>query len=455
MTQYRRKLTAEAEVTALNVFTTLELSFHQLQARDNEHGHEEDLLTLFAFFDPVAVTEAMLIGNIYRESRLGWLTGGRGLKSLVDAQGNWDQEKFKSLLIDLSEVSLIENWYRHELNHCVLCLHPLVRDWIRLRTAADTLTFFSYVFTAALLIQDRIETLRDPDVPNELDNLDSFHGPLEQMKEPVFHIQTYEENLQNIQDLEYVDDDVFQECYEQLASIEGLFEKFLGDDSLCFYDEAERIYRRVITWSEKKHGPADLHTISCMRELSMIMNAQKRYQEAESVSRVAYQRWKELPGPEDHNTLQCLINLAFNLTCQEKYAESHDFHLHAAELSKKINRADDPTTLPLLANLSQDLECLGKYEEAADTYQLVLSGREKILEPDCNEIADTIFSLAAAREQQGAFEESMPLYERALPIYRKLFGDDDQHVQSCNEAISNLTKKLSSAQLCEDLVELD
>lgn len=43
MTQYRRKLSDAAGETALNVFTTWELSFQQLQARNNKHGYKEDM----------------------------------------------------------------------------------------------------------------------------------------------------------------------------------------------------------------------------------------------------------------------------------------------------------------------------------------------------------------------------------------------------------------------------
>jgi len=89
MTQYRRKLTDAAGETALNVFTTWELSFQQLQTRDNERGYKEDVLILFAFFYCDDISER-IFSESHLEGSLEWsdTDAGRGLKGMVDAQGN-------------------------------------------------------------------------------------------------------------------------------------------------------------------------------------------------------------------------------------------------------------------------------------------------------------------------------------------------------------------------------
>jgi hypothetical protein len=120
MSQYRRKLgklnEADTE-TALTVFTTWELSFQLLLASEtsvtsntgNDMG--SDLLTLFAFFDCKDISEelfkAFCISLKFQESRN--TTGPNlGLDLLLDESGNWNEDKFASILIDLNQHALLQ-----------------------------------------------------------------------------------------------------------------------------------------------------------------------------------------------------------------------------------------------------------------------------------------------------------------------------------------------------------
>jgi NB-ARC domain len=120
MSQYRRKLgklnEADTE-TALNVFTTWELSFQLLLASETSgtsntsNDMEGDLLTLFAFFDCKDISEelfkAFCSSPKFQESRSS--TGpSLSLDLLLDESGNWDNDKFGSILIDLNQHALLQ-----------------------------------------------------------------------------------------------------------------------------------------------------------------------------------------------------------------------------------------------------------------------------------------------------------------------------------------------------------
>jgi NB-ARC domain len=120
MSQYRRKLgklnEADTE-TALNVFTTWELSFQLLLASETSGTSntsidmEGDLLTLFAFFDCKDISEelfkAFCVNPKFQESRNS--TGfSLRLDLLLDESGNWDEDKFASILITLNQHALLQ-----------------------------------------------------------------------------------------------------------------------------------------------------------------------------------------------------------------------------------------------------------------------------------------------------------------------------------------------------------
>ena len=59
MSQYRRKLNDGERETALNVFTTWELSFQQLKVAESGNKRIADILTVFAFFDCNDISEQL------------------------------------------------------------------------------------------------------------------------------------------------------------------------------------------------------------------------------------------------------------------------------------------------------------------------------------------------------------------------------------------------------------
>lgn len=162
LSQYRRSLNTAERETSLNVFTTWELSFQQLT--EIESGKlKGDLLTLFAFFDCNDISEQLFNAYCKRAQILknhswpvaclticlggkypdGQKLGGWNPNELVlDGKKEWSTDHFVEVLKDLAQLSLLQSWWRGVDNYCHFSLHPLVKDWIRLRIDEETWRYY-------------------------------------------------------------------------------------------------------------------------------------------------------------------------------------------------------------------------------------------------------------------------------------------------------------------------
>ena len=127
--EYRRKLNdAEAE-TSLSVFTTWEMSFEQL-SRDQVNGKtQEYLLILCAFFNNTDIFEESF-KNYYQVCGPEWMKA-------FGHEDVWDSFEFQDTLVQLAKLSLISSLEITAIG-ARFSLHPLVQDWIKLRSSIQS-----------------------------------------------------------------------------------------------------------------------------------------------------------------------------------------------------------------------------------------------------------------------------------------------------------------------------
>lgn len=159
LSQYRRHLSKDEKETSLNVFTTWELSLQQLLETADSGKEKTDLLTLFAFFDCKDISEQLF--SAYSERAQAWPSfyhwpvdclnpclgddypDGQTMPGLnpdnvvLDGERRWDADNFVDILHDLLEMSLVQSWSRADDEFCHLSIHPLIKDWIRLRSTEE------------------------------------------------------------------------------------------------------------------------------------------------------------------------------------------------------------------------------------------------------------------------------------------------------------------------------
>ena len=136
LSQYRKRLGNGEEETSLNVFTTWELSFQELQSEVSlEDNVKAKLLTLLAFFDEKDISEQLFaVFSTNQEPMSETAKLLMWLNSFRNVEGQWDSSLFEDALIRLRDSSLLQAFARESDGFYHTSLHPLIKDWIRLRT---------------------------------------------------------------------------------------------------------------------------------------------------------------------------------------------------------------------------------------------------------------------------------------------------------------------------------
>ena len=182
MNEYRKRLSNNTEVeTSMNVFATFDLSYRQLIDREDKiSDYSADILTLLAFFDSKSVSERLMESYCTHDDAQidivdSTATPDTSSESQNDASARrtlkpgiflthhaeaWDPGHYSDVLIQLSKLSLTQPFTRHDNNLCSVSLHPLVRDWIRIRTS--NINSQQYTTLAGTCIYRLLDQTEDP-----------------------------------------------------------------------------------------------------------------------------------------------------------------------------------------------------------------------------------------------------------------------------------------------------
>lgn len=129
---YRREIN-NAPNTTLSIFTTWELSYQHLK---DIHGEAcADFLTLLAFFDHRDIPEEYFRAFCEKEDFTDITEYPHSLSLTAFLEnGCWSSAKFQTLIVNLAQNSLVQGWWSDTNSEYHVNLHPLITEWIRLRT---------------------------------------------------------------------------------------------------------------------------------------------------------------------------------------------------------------------------------------------------------------------------------------------------------------------------------
>lgn len=368
MSQYRRKLGQAEKETSLSVFTTWELSYRQLLDEDTEDKCMADLLTLFAFFDPSSISESLFkaycnvpgttgtaldeSGSLFPSLDEQELDNSRLFVDrneyqvpgafLVLHKRKWDSDSYCDALAILSQLSLVEGFTRTMDGLHKVTLHPLVRDWIRLRTQKNACAEYTYLAATCIdrllrpcLIEDRF-----------LVDFDSLIA-----QEVLKHFEAYMTNLEDIfpQDSNFLSD-----------SKRGHFDIYdLHLGILCNqfgqHEKGKELHKRCLARRGNETAPNDSVTRQVFWGLAHVLLGLGECKEAEFLLKKALRMVLEASGKENEEayrralklqeavlgrehplTLTTLSNLANVLTKPEDWKEKGDLYRQAFELGKRF-----------------------------------------------------------------------------------------------------------------------
>jgi tetratricopeptide (TPR) repeat protein len=299
MTQYLKKLNNDDTETALSVFTTWELSFQQLQTSGLSGGLEADVLTLLAFFDCKDISEQLFktFCSSLKMQKIDTNGPGKGLYLFLSQKQRWDVDRYENVVVDLAQISLLQGWFRGSDGFCHVSLHPLVKDWILLRTDIDS--FWKFYVIAAAMVAEVLSTSYDY---NDFDLL----LPVEQAL--LSHIDIY---LEHGEFLKSEGELLLRDKYSELQDSEFWFANMLNQSDR--FKEAEIISSRSFKWREKVLGPEHEMTLQSLFVVAdLLANANRKY-EAVEVDRRLVSSCEKTLGANDQRTFRAHMQLCAHL----------------------------------------------------------------------------------------------------------------------------------------------
>ncbi|KAH9210670.1 P-loop containing nucleoside triphosphate hydrolase protein, partial [Leptodontidium sp. 2 PMI_412] len=362
LSQYRRHLNKDEKETSLNVFTTWELSMQQLIESAESGKDKADLLTLFAFFDCKDISEQLF--SAYTQ-RAQIFTGYHWpVHCLLDGLKQWDSESFGEILNDLSELSLVQSWAWGEDEYRHLSLHPLIKDWIRIRSNDEETHQY------ALISSKVLQATLDANLHHK-----SFSFPLSTQQILLSHIDTYEQNISILQGRALVNLDTWHES--GLDSVDESVGEFLLHCGR--YAKFEDIMKRLIDFSTQAFGLENEDTLKYMNNIAIAYTLQGKLDLAEDVYRQVLKGTRTLLGSDHARTLSSISALAMILLYMGKYEEAEKHARVAAEWQERTLGIENEDTLRSLHRVGSILQMRREYEKSEEVLKRALEGRKKLL----------------------------------------------------------------------------
>jgi tetratricopeptide (TPR) repeat protein len=437
LSQYRRKLNSSAEKeTSLNVFTTWELSFQQLLDTANCGKEKADLLTLFTFFDHDDICEVLFMAYCKRGQALphySWpvqcllpclgdfypngqdLGGHNTSKKKLDGLKQWASDKFVDIITDLAQMSLVQSWFRGEDDLCHFSLHPLVRDWIQLRTSEDKRQYYSLISGKVLL-----GFLLDKYYQNR------FNLSLSSQYAVFSHIRVYIENTAMLRSASVLTIDIQEERLDLIDKWIGMFLVLLGR-----YNEAEVLTKRLLDSREKILGSEDTSTLDAMTRVAEAYVLQDKFEQAEELYRKALKAMQKILGPEHPTTLDTMGDIAWVLYHKGNYAAGEEIARAAVEGHDRICKPENQRSFTSFDTLSLILRRQGKYVEAEKVQRRSLVGRERFLGADHRATLIAAMNVASTLQDQGEFGRAEELFNDVLKKQEKILGREHPDTVMC------------------------
>lgn len=299
-------------------------------------------------------------------------------------------------------------------------LHPLIRDWVKLRADSSTRKTF---------LTETIEMLSKFINSSFLNNVASS-----EFIRALAHLDSCVQN-----DAKYLGPDGLCSSSESLMNAGMCFAKFYRDSGR--YTDAEGLYQRAVTSSRARDGEDNsqdsVETLFALEALGIVYRLQGRLSEAERILRDAQQRSDQLLGPDHIDSLVTAGHLATVLKNQGRYEEARE---SLERIRAAFERSPEPRdkvvimrkfdNAQVLGNVYKHLGQLSRAEplllEAYEGYRNLQGSRDR-------DTLSAAMNLATFYMNKGEFQAAEDLYTETLRGHEEVFGENHpQTVQVMN-----------------------
>lgn len=158
--KYRDITQSREKETSLSVLTTWNLSLQKLGNGETDHQDKTHFLTLMAFLSPLRISMTLFkIHHAAVENSARTTDISRGISEYSTSDNAWmqifgfkgfDDFKMRSIVSELSNLSLIRETSAGDLQSLTISLHPLVKDWAMFRVGREQQSEYAYEAMAVM-----------------------------------------------------------------------------------------------------------------------------------------------------------------------------------------------------------------------------------------------------------------------------------------------------------------
>ena len=389
--EYRKNIDCMKNEITMNAFTTWELSFEQIC--DHNEG-KEHLLTLAAFFDIKIVSERYFQAHF--EEKPGWM-------DIFSSDSQWDTDVFRDVLAEFQKLSLLEISDEDHIE-TRFSIHPVVRDWIKLRISFEKLPVFAVVQHRVVNTYLRLSTV--PDLTSEMCDETEAHVDASLQNYMEFLTGVSETSVGYVPPTSWCQFAKFFIERRHYEKAEELFQRVLKESEAkllgtkkssrlsqvftqtLYYDDQARcdmmlyIYQHMLAAWKERLGKSHPYTTDVAYETAVLYGYDAQYDAAEKLFQWVLAGREKTLGAKHGDTLQTIYGFAVLYRTQRKYDRYDDveklFQRALVGFEETLG-AEDFETLEVARQLVLVNSRLGRYSEAEKLFRRVLTGWKKKL----------------------------------------------------------------------------
>jgi tetratricopeptide (TPR) repeat protein len=378
---YRSTL-PDQDKAPLSLLTTWEMSLSLLRMDEEHTATLEDVLTLFAFFHPVSISEKVFSSS---------LVVTPSAMSIFHVNSNWDHMKFEEAIVRMQQLSLLQ-FSRLNESEIAVSLHTMVSEWLRIRQQASSRCTF--LATAIFHLANYLDSTERNDYATR--------------QEALSHTDT----ICGFSEFRTENNDFLGACH----SFGGLYHE--GGR----WEDAERMYNRALAGYEKALGLEHTSTLETVNNLGLLYNDLGRFEDAERMYTRALAGYEKALGLEHTSTLDTVSNLGSLYNDLGRFEDAERMYNQALAGYEKALGPEHTSTLNAVDNLGSLYNNLGRFEDAERMYNRALAGREKALGLEHTSTLAAVNNLGSLYYNLGHFEDAERMYNRALAGCEKAYG---------------------------------
>lgn len=182
-----------------------------------------------------------------------------------------------------------------------------------------------------------------------------------------------------------------------------------------------------------------------------VSTTQKRYNEAEPLYKKVISIDEQSLGPDHPGLAADLNNLALLYVSQKKWADAEPLLSRAVAIYNKAYGADNLVSVTTRTNLAETLLNLGRFQDADKEYRAALDGARKVRVGGQYQVAKILNAIGYMNFQQGNLSSADAAYAEAVDASEKAFGSNSKMYAACLDDYSKVLRAENKAADAEQM----